>query len=330
LCAPTKEFEVKTKAKITVVIVLSVLATACGSGADDSSNSAETTEASETTQAPDTTVAPETTAAPATEDSMEEFPQAILSLSPTATEMLFAIGAGDQVIAVDSLSNYPAQAPTTDLSAFEPNLEAIAAYGPDLVVLSYDPGEVVAGLEAAGIKTILQSSATNLEEVYAQIANLGIATGQIDGAAATNAEIQAGIDAAVANAPETGEPIRVYHEIDATFYSATSSTFIGQMYELLGMANVADAADADGSNFGFPQLSPEYLIEADPQMIVITNQAGYDATEVSERPGWTIISAVQNGNIVQVDADIVSRWGPRIVQFLEEISAAVADALVSQ
>ncbi len=327
----------KIKARIALLLALSLAAAACGSGADDSSDAPKTTEAPATTEAPTTTEAAETTAAAEPEeveepeDAMEELPEAIVSLSATATEMLFAIGAGDQVVAADSFSNYPAEAPTMpDLSAFEPNLEAIAAFEPDLVVISFDPGDLADGLEALGIKTIVQGAAADLDQVYAQIADLGIATGQIDGAAATNAEIQAGIEAAIASAPPSDDPIRIYHELDDTFFSATSSTFIGQMYELLGMTNVADAADEDGSNFGFPQLSAEYLIETDPQMIVITDQVGYSAADVAARPGWGIISAVANGNVVQVDADIASRWGPRIVEFLEVISAAKAEALVSQ
>lgn len=298
------------------------LIAACGADADDSANSDTTVpDTSETTE---TTEASEEDEPTTTEAMEEEFPSSIVSLSASSTEILFAIGAGDQVVAVDSTSNYPADAPTTDLSAFEPNLEAIVSYEPDLVVISYDPGDLVSGLEAVGIPTIVHFAATSLDDVYAQVAELGVATGQIDGAAEVNAEIRTGIDNAVAAAPVPDSPVRVYHEIDSTFYSATSATFIGQMYELLGMTNVADVKDEDGSNFGYPQLSPEYLIEADPQMIVITDQGGYGADEVAARPGWGILSAVKAGTIVEVDADIASRWGPRVVEFLETIAAASA------
>ena len=253
----------------------------------------------------------------------------IVSLSATATEMLFAIGAGDLVVAADSFSNYPAEAPTTDLSAFEPNLEAIAAEDPTLVVISFDPGDLAAGLDQLGIATMVLPAASSLDDVYAQIADLGIATGQEDGAAEVNAEIRAGIDEIVANAPTSETPIRVYHELDDTFFSATSNSFIGQLYSLLGVENVADAADPDNESFGFPQLSAEYLIEADPQIIVITDQVGYTTEDVAARAGWDVLSAVQNGAVVQVDADIASRWGPRVVDFLQIISDVLETQLVS-
>lgn len=313
---------------VALLAALAMLMAACGADAEDSANS-------DITSAPDTSVTTEAMSEDeeptTTEETADEadYPASIVSLSATATEILFAIGAGDQVVAVDSFSNYPSEAPTTDLSAFEPNLEAIVAYDPDLVVISYDPGELVAGLEAVGIPTIVQFTATSLDDVYSQVADLGVATGQIDGAAEVNDQIRAGIEKAVAEAPATETPVRIYHELDDTFYSATSSTFIGQMYELLGMTNVADVMDADGSNFGYPQLSPEYLIEADPQMIVITDLVGYDADDVAARPGWTVLSAVKSGNIVQIDADIASRWGPRVVEFVEQISAALAAVPVS-
>ena len=313
---------------VALLAAIAMLMAACGADAEDSANS-------DITSAPDTSVTTEAMSEDeeptTTEETADEadYPASIVSLSATATEILFAIGAGDQVVAVDSFSNYPSEAPTTDLSAFEPNLEAIVAYDPDLVVISYDPGELVAGLEAVGIPTIVQFTATSLDDVYSQVADLGVATGQIDGAAEVNGQIRAGIEKAVAEAPDTETPVRIYHELDDTFYSATSSTFIGQMYELLGMTNVADVMDADGSNFGYPQLSPEYLIEADPQMIVITDLVGYDADDVAARPGWTVLSAVKSGNIVQIDADIASRWGPRVVEFVEQISAALAAVPVS-
>ncbi len=256
------------------------------------------------------------------EITIEAQPMRIVSMSPSATEMLFAIGAGDQVVAADSYSNFPAEAPTTDLSAFEPSIEAIAAQEPDLVILSFDTGEIASGLADIGVPTLVYGAAVSVDDVYRQIAELGIATDHIDEAAAVNAEIREGIDAVVANVDPGAEPVRVYHELDDTFYSASSNSFIGELYSLLGVENIADPADSDG--FGFPQLSPEYLIEADPQVIVFTNQVGYSADDIAARPGWETMSAVANGNLVEVDADVASRWGPRIVEFLEIVSAELS------
>src|SRR5204862_7326221 len=98
------------------------------------------------------------------------------SLSPTATESLFAIGAGKQVVAVDDQSDYPKRAPRTSLSGYTPNVEAIAGYDPDLVVLSGNPNDVVSGLRKLGIRVLLQPAARNLREAYAEIGRLGVAT----------------------------------------------------------------------------------------------------------------------------------------------------------
>jgi iron complex transport system substrate-binding protein len=252
-----------------------------------------------------------------------EAPQRIVSLSPTATEVLFAIGAGDQVVAVDSLSDHPAEAPVTELSAYEPNLEAIAAYDPDLVIIAgYDPGDLVSGLEGIGIPVVSQGPARDLDEVYAQIEELGTVTGRVDEAATVVAEVRSRIEAAVAAAGDPAEPVAVYHEVDDTFYSAASSSFTGQLYALLGFDNIADEAD-DGS--GYPQLNPEYILEADPDLIVITDEVGYGPAEVGARPGWGAITAVANGDVLQVDADLPSRWGPRVADFVELMADHLAE-----
>ena len=136
------------------MLVTAVLGSACSSQQDsDVVAISANLETSTTTEAVlETTTTTE--AESLDELSTPDYPQAIISLSATATEILFAIGAGDQVIAVDEYSTYPAEAPVTDLSGFTPNVEAIAEYGPDLVVISYDPGDLVAGLELLDLSLI--------------------------------------------------------------------------------------------------------------------------------------------------------------------------------
>lgn len=318
-----------TRALVFVMAAFALVAAGCG----DTSSAPAEIEASDASSSAESTEEAVADTADETEDDTEmsegDAPGRIVSLSATATEMLFAIGAGEQVVAADSYSNYPEAAPTTELSAFEPNLEAIAAEEPDLVVMAWDPAELVPALEQLGVKTMVLPAAATLDDTYAQLADLGIATGRVDEAATVVSEIRAGIDEIVATAPSVDAPIRVYHELDDTFFSATSSSFIGQLYGLLGLENVADAADPNNETFGFPQLSAEYLIDADPQMIVVTDAIGYSVDDVATRPGWEIISAVRNDAIVQVDDDIASRWGPRVVDFLQLISDALADQLAN-
>ena len=249
----------------------------------------------------------------------------IVSISPTGTEMLFAIGAGDRVVAVDQFSYYPTDAPVTDLDGWNPNIEAIASYEPDLVVLQTD-GDLVASLEALGIEVWAHDAPLALDDVYVQIEQLGAVTGQTGEAAALIADMRAEIAELIAAAPDASG-LSYYHELDNTLYTVTGGTFIGQVYGLFGLANVADPADADGSAWGYPQLSDEYLVDADPDVIFLADTlcCGQNAQTVAARPGWDQITAVQTGRIVELDDDIVSRWGPRLVDFI----AAISDVLVS-
>ncbi|HET9214416.1 MAG TPA: ABC transporter substrate-binding protein, partial [Gaiellaceae bacterium] len=189
---------------------------------------------------------------------LEERPDRIVSLSPTATESLFAIGAGEQVIAVDDQSNFPAEAPVTDLSGFQPNIEAIAGHEPDLVVAGFDPGGLVDGLEQVGVTVLLQPAAADLEEAFGQIEELGAATGHATEADELVEEMDVKIDELAAAAAVDAEGLSVYHELGPDFFSATSQTFIGSIYELLGLENIADEAGAEAPDY--PQLSAEYIL----------------------------------------------------------------------
>ena len=243
-------------------------------------------------------------------------PTSIVSISPSATEMLFAIGAGDQVIAVDAFSYFPAEAPVTDLSGFEPNVEAILGYEPDLVVASGDPGDLVSALDAAGVPTLLLPSALDIDETYDQIERLGAATGHPEEAGTLTEQMTADIAAAVASVP-AGEPLTYYHELDPSFFSASSETFIGQVYGLFGLQNIADATGE-----AYPQLSQEFIVTADPDVIFVTSGDFSDSPDtIAARPGWDAITAVADGDVVVVDADTSSRWGPRVVDFVEAVAA---------
>jgi iron complex transport system substrate-binding protein len=254
------------------------------------------------------------------EVTLDRQPERIVSLSASATEILFAIDAGDQVVAADEYSTYPKQAPTTDLSAYDPNVEAIAGYAPDLVVIANDTNGIVGALAKLDIPTIVSPAPATIEEGYDSIAALGLATGHVDETATVVADMRAEIDKVLKAAPEQG--LRVYHELDEKHYAASSHSFIGSVYDSLGATNIAD--DADKPKSGYPQLTEEAIVAADPELIVITDQVSYTADDVASRPGWENVSAVKDGNIVTVDADISSRWGPRLPQLIELIADAMA------
>jgi iron complex transport system substrate-binding protein len=213
----------------------------------------------------------------------------------------------------------------TDLSGFTPNVEAILAHEPDLVVIGYEPGELVSALTAAGVPVLFYNAALTIDDTYRQIEALGGATGHLEEAVAVNESIETDLEKTVAEAPDIPEGTSYYHEVDNTFYTATSSTFIGTLYSLFGLENIADPADADGAAFGYPQLSAEFIVSSDPDLIFLANSFYGETPEtVAARPGWEVLTAVQEGHVIPLDSDVVSRWGPRIVEFAGSVSQALA------
>ncbi len=253
-------------------------------------------------------------------------PKRIISLSPSATEILYAIGAGNQVIAVDDLSNYPSKAPITKLSAFSPNVEALLNYKPDLIILNADATkalEVKAALEKLNIKVFFERAPLNLKEAYLEITALGRTTGKISGAQSVISEMKRKISAAI-KMGKTKKKITFFHELDNTLYSATSDTFIGKVYKDFNLINVADqAATADSA--GYPQLQSEYVIKSNPKIIFLADaQYGESLETLTKRAGWNGIAAIKSKNVVALPEDIPSRWGPRLVDFYEFIASSTS------
>ena len=259
------------------------------------------------------------TTAPSAENSLK-----IVSLSPTATEMLYAIGAGDQVVAVDSLSTYPAEvAPkVTKISAYEPSAEAILAYEPDVVLISNDMNKITEQLTTADpeIQVWTGAAAASLDDVYKQITQLGELTGRADAAEDVIDDMKNRIDAAVPDEMPT-VTFSTYYELDNTYYSITSNTFVGALLSQFGLKSIADGVE-EGNDY--PQLSAEAIVAADPAVIFLadTKCCQQSAKTVAARPGWDGLSAVKNNLVVELDDDIASRWGPRIVDLIEQIASA--------
>jgi iron complex transport system substrate-binding protein len=327
---------------IPLAVALALVGAACGSEESGGSSPPPTltttsaTQATTTTAVADTTTSTTTTLAPddgfpVTIDApngpvtIATQPARIVSISPTSTEVLFAVGAGEQVVAVDSMSNFPVNAPVTDLSAFTPSVEAIASYDPDLVLLSFDPGDIVAGLETIGIPVILHPTAFSVDDAYAQWEQVGAATGHIGESAALVAETATDMASAFGSLPDADAEVTYYYELDPTFYSVTSTSFIGGLLAPSGMTNIADPADADG--FGYPQLNAEYIIDSNPTLILLadTKCCGASVETVSERPGWASMTAVESDSVVELDDDIASRWGPRIAGLVEDVVVAMLE-----
>lgn len=272
----------------------------------------------------DSSSAPDTSASEASAPAAA-VPQRIVSLSPTHTEMLFALDAAEQVVAVDSLSNYPPEAASvlTDLSAFEPNVEAIAEYEPDLVIIADDSMGIKAQLEAIDIPVWIGLPPASLDDVYAQIDELAALIGRTEEAKAVVGTMRSAVESILAQAPMLDVPLTFYHELDDTNYSVTSNTFVGSLYELFGLQNIADASEGTSD---YPQLSAEFIVSQDPDLVFLadTKCCAVTPESVAARPGWEGLSAVLNGHVIAMDDDLASRWGPRIVDYLYAIGDAIA------
>ncbi len=253
-------------------------------------------------------------------------PKRIVSISPTATEILFAVGAGKQVIAVDDQSNFPTTAPKTKLSGFQPNVEAIAAYQPDLVVMSQSD-KVTDALRALRVPVLVQTAASTLDDSYTQMAQLGTLTGNSGGASFAAARMKKQIRGAIASAPKVS--LTYYHELDPTFFTVTSKTFIGSVYSLFGLKNIADSAP--GADTGYPQLSNEFIVKANPALIFLADVkcCGQSAAELGKRAGWDKLSAVSGKGVIALDDDVASRWGPRVPEQVKAVADAIKAAVAS-
>ncbi len=262
--------------------------------------------------------------------------QCIVSLSPTATNTLFAIGAGPQVEAVDESSTYPAAAAALAqrhvINGLAPSLEGLLGIcatsakhpstKPDLVILSYNPNNLAAQLTAQGVTVVEQDAPNDVQGALNQILQLGTLTGHVAKATAIANAMRTQITAAEASIlPHAGAPISVYYEVSTNpYYSLTSNTFVGSVMKAMGLVNIADAV-ATSADYGYPELSAEYIIHASPSIIFL---AGDDTrTNLSKRSGFGGISAVKTRDVVVLNADVASQWGPRFATLVKAIAAEV-------
>ena len=316
--------------RLALAALTAVTATALASCASAAGTSTSTTSSPAARAAAAGSSFPVTLTASNGKVTIKAKPLRIVSLAPTATEDLYAVGAGPQVVAVDQDSDYPTTAPVTKLSGLTPNLEAIAKYDPALVVASNNTGGLVSGLDRLGIPVLIEPAVATLSGAYQQIDQIGQATGHLAQAEKVTASMKAQIAATVKRAGSSHPDLTYYWELTASpYYSVTSSTFIGQIVALFGLKNIADAADK-ASDGGYPELTEEYIIKAQPQIIFLADNQAADGGQtpalVSKRPGWSAIPAVKDHEVIGLNDDIASRWGPRLPQLVAEIAQAVERA----
>jgi iron complex transport system substrate-binding protein len=256
--------------------------------------------------------------------------QRIVSLAPSNTEILFAIGAGDQVIGRDQVSDYPEEAKAvTDIGSTydDLNAELIVSLKPDLVLAAeINNPEQAKQLEDLGLTVYYLKNPLTLEEMYENLGIVAQLTGHSDEAAALVESLKARVAAVDEKITPLSSRFSVFYELDATDpakpYTAGKGTFITQLIDRAGGYNIA--ADLEG----YPQLSLEQVVEADPAFIIL-GDARYGVTpeSIAQRPGWENLSAVKNGNVLPFNDDLVSRPGPRLVDALEELAKLLRPGL---
>jgi iron complex transport system substrate-binding protein len=247
-------------------------------------------------------------------------PQRIVSIAPSNTEILFALGLGDRVVAVDQYSNFPPEAKQkAQLGSYvKPNLEALVAATPDLVLATeVHTKSVLPELEGRNLTAVVVDP-KNVDEVFDRILLVGKVTGQDARAEKLVGELKertASVTAKVKDAPKT----RVFLELSPELHTAGPGTFVHDLIERSAGQNVA--ADAGQP---WPQLSLEALVQRDPEVILLADEvAGETPEKVKARPAWDKVSAVKAGRVVVIDPDLASRPGPRIVDGLELVARAL-------
>jgi iron complex transport system substrate-binding protein len=267
-------------------------------------------------------------------------PQCVVSMSPTATETLYAIGAGHQVQAVDKDSDFPTKGlPTKRIDALNPSVEAVVGIckttathpsaKPDLVIISYDANQIKEKLTAVGVKVVEQDPPSNVAGALTQIRQLGTLTGHAAKANALATSIKTTIAKDIASIPShKGKTLNAYYELDPTFYSLTSSTFVGALLKSLGVVNIADA-ESTTADAGYPKLSAEYIVSANPKIVFLADTLCCKASQstLAKRPGFSKIAAVADHDVIGLSDDVASRWGPRLSLLMNELTTSVKNAL---
>ena len=252
-----------------------------------------------------------------TEVTLDAAPQRIISYSPGATEIVFAVGAGDRVVAADEFSYYPPEtAELPKLAYSSPDPERALALAPDLVIMATHQREQIEQYRSLGMTVMFIDSGDSLDGMFESIERLGRITGNREQTAELVASMRARIDAVTEAIESVEEGPRTFFELTADLYTVGVETFVGNVLTLAKAQNVATGASSP-----FPQLSAEAIIAADPEVVLLADGAWGESLEtVCARPGWDATSACINERVHPVDGDLTSRPGPRVVEGLEEIA----------
>jgi iron complex transport system substrate-binding protein len=301
-----------------LIALLLALTWACGDDDDEDNGDATTSPTSEATTTEDAAGGdfPQTITDDAgVEVTLDAQPEAIVALAPSFVEVLFAIGAGDAVVAVDENTDEPPEAVDIPrISGFEPSVEGIASYEPDLVLIFFDPGGLQDALTQLDIPTVLLATPTTVDGVYHQVQTIGEITGHPGEASEVVADMRSDIDAIVADTDPEGPS--VFFELDPQLFTVGPGSFPHEVLNMLGAFNIADSTGE-----AYPQMSNEAVIAGDPDVIILADgDFGESAETVATRPGWAAVSAVTNSRVHPVPGGFLNHASPRLVGDIEELA----------
>ena len=247
----------------------------------------------------------------------------IISLSTTHTEIIQSLGAENTLVGVDAFSEV--DFPVEVIDAYTVTAEELVPLNPDVVIIAFDFNGIVEGLEAQEINYVLLPPARNLDDVYAQITNIGEMVNKKSEASSTIRDMKLEINRIINK--YNYQDITVYHEIGYTYgiYSVNSESLVGEIYNLLGVTNIANSEE-DPYGSGYPALSEEMVIESNPDFIVV-GHSDYLNKDLSIRGGWSDISAVQNSRVFFVDDTLASNWGTTTLQLVEVLAATFEESV---
>jgi len=240
----------------------------------------------------------------------------VVSLSTTHTEIIQSLNAQETLVAIDSFSevDFPVQV----IDAYTVTAEELAPLNPDVVILAFDFNGIVEGLENQELNYVLLPPAKNIEEVYLQIETIGSLVNKESEAFSTIRDMKIEINRILDNA-DFGNT-SVYHEIGYSYgiYSVNSNSLIGQIYNSLGVVNIANNTE-DPLGSGYPSLTEEQIIESNPEYIVI-GHSDYLNKDLSTRMGWEDINAIENSNVYFLDENLANNWGTTTVDLVKQIA----------
>ncbi|AMA71929.1 MULTISPECIES: ABC transporter substrate-binding protein [Aneurinibacillus] len=301
---------------IMIAIMLLVVLAACGNNASDSSGNDSAGQKKQQAQAGAFPLS--ITDKTGTEVKLEKKPERIVSVMPSATEIAYAVGAGDKVVGVSNYDNYPEEVKTKEkVGDLKVNIEKVVSLEPDLILADTGNGEAIEALRKTGLPVVVMGAKT-FDEIYDSIEMIGKVTGNEVKAAEVIKRMKDDVrevQEKVKNIPVDKRP-NVWIEVDPSLFTAGKGTFMHDMVTMAGGNNIA--ADLDG----WKQLSEEKVLQRNPD--VILNTYGYynkDASvKIKQRPKWQQVKAVRNGQVYSLDSDVVNRPAPRITQGLKEIA----------